>query len=1218
MHRLMLTAAIAWLTCTAQAETLPMGSAPPALVDPHFPDQVHAFVWRNWEAVNLDRMAAVLGATEAQVEEIGRSMGLPPHVAVPADHLARNYVCIIRRNWHLLPYEQLLTLLDWGADRLAFALREDDFLWVKLGYLKPSCSPLKYSPPDEATKQRCAEIRRFVQQNFGEELRQPAEPRFGFLDRFMKPVEIAPRAAATDRSGAPIRFLYSYFAVYGDPLMDARLDPYPDGLLQELAARGVTGVWLQTVLRQLAPSPSFPEFGKGWQTRLANLSKLVERADRFGIKVYLYMNEPRAMPASFFAKRADLKGVAEADHFAMCTSTPQVRMWLRDSLQHVFSHVPKLGGVFTISASENLTNCWSHYQGAQCPRCSKRSPAEVIAEVNATIAEGVRAGNPDAAVLVWDWGWQDAWAEDVIRRLPENVYLMSVSEWSLPIERGGVKSQVGEYSLSAVGPGPRAQRHWAAARQRGLKTMAKIQANCTWELSPLPYLPVMELVARHGAGLTRCHVDGMMLSWTLGGYPSPNLQLIEMFNQPQVPTVDDALTRLATQRYGEHAATQAVQAWKQFSRAFEEFPFSTGVIYGGPMQMGPANLLFAQPSGYGSTMVGFPYDDLDNWRSIYPRDVFVGQLEKVAGGWEKGIDQWRGVIAAAEGNEAAAYAKEDGRLAEAAWLHFRSACQQSRFIMARDALREAGDTKTRTAVRQQMRAMATEEMNVARRMFTLMREDSRIGFEASNQYNYMPLDLIEKCVNCDYILRHMAVEKTDARPFIEVDPAQTTALRERGAGKPFVAVGANYFDPETGWAPKLWQQFDEARVRQHLQLLHEQGFNTIRVFLTFSSFHAEPGRVSAEGEAKFRRLLDLCRPLGIYVIPSGPDHWEGTPEWRRGGDQYAGERLLDADDAWWRAFAGRFKDEPLILAYDLYNEPTVGWDSAAMQEKWNAWLKDRYGTVEKIAAAWSMPAGQIGVLGSIAVPPKEPKRDDVRLYDYQQFREHIGHEWTRRHVEAIRSVDSNHLVTIGHIQWAASILLPSVWHYAGFNLGDNAKLLDFVTIHFYPLDSPRPCDSEEGMPANRTYLAAVLRMASVGKPLMIGEFGWYGGGGLKINGGWSLPEEPVEHQVEWCQTLLDVSRGRVCGWLNWAFADTPTSTDVTRWSGLWATDLKLKPWGKVYGEFARKMKDGPLPPRAFGPWLRDYPFNQRSLITDPQMGNECRKALRALAATRPG
>ena len=119
----------------------------------------------------------------------------------------------------------------------------------------------------------------------------------------------------------------------------------------------------------------------------------------------------------------------------------------------------------------------------------------MIAEVNRTIAAGVRAGNPQAKVIVWDWGWPDGtdagwgkpdWTEPIINALPDNVYLMCVSEWSKPIVRGGVSSSVGEYSLSTVGPGPRALRHWALAKKRGLKTLAKIQANCSWELSAVP------------------------------------------------------------------------------------------------------------------------------------------------------------------------------------------------------------------------------------------------------------------------------------------------------------------------------------------------------------------------------------------------------------------------------------------------------------------------------------------------------------------------------------------------------------------------------------------------------------------------------------------------------------------------------------------------------------------------------------------------------------
>ena len=189
------------------------------------------------------------------------------------------------------------------------------------------------------------------------------------------------------------RYVYSYFALYGDPLMEADIDPFPDGFLDKLARVGVNGVWLQAVLRTLAPSKIFPEFGEGWETRIENLRKLVERAQNHGVKIYLYLNEPRSMPAEFFGKHPTMRGTHDADkpnYFALCTSVPEVRDWLAESLAHVFSQVPGLGGIFIITASENLTNCYSHGQAQDCPRCSQRTGAEVIAEVIQTFRDGVR------------------------------------------------------------------------------------------------------------------------------------------------------------------------------------------------------------------------------------------------------------------------------------------------------------------------------------------------------------------------------------------------------------------------------------------------------------------------------------------------------------------------------------------------------------------------------------------------------------------------------------------------------------------------------------------------------------------------------------------------------------------------------------------------------------------------------------------------------------
>lgn len=451
-------------------------------------------------------------------------------------------------------------------------------------------------------------------------------------------------------------------------------------------------------------------------------------------------------------------------------------------------------------------------------------------------------------------------------------------------------------------------------------------------------------------------------------------------------------------------------------------------------------------------------------------------------------------------------------------------------------------------------------------------------------------------------------------PFVSVDLSNMTSFRLKDSGRSIVPVGVNYFDPECGWAPKLWQQFDESRVRRHLLLLHEQGFNTIRVFLTLATFHRESGRVTPEAMDKFRKLLTICHEYGIYVIPTGPDHWEGVPVWRK-GDRFVDESVLQADENWWRDFAGRCRDESAILAYDLFNEPAIGWDSPGMKAGWNTWLQKEYKTAGAVAKAWKMSAVDLGSLGTIAVPEPKAVKNDQCLYDYQRYREYLADEWTRRMTSAIRSVDRRHMITIGHIQWTSPIYLPAVKHYAGFNLRSNARWLDFVTIHLYPLDLPRPCDSADGIAVNASYLEALLYQASVGKPLMLGEFGWYGGGAIVANGQVQMPDKPVSHQVEWNQELLKVSRGRVCGWLNWAFADTPTSTDLTRWSGCWTTDLKLKPWGEMYARVAREEAKQPDKPNPFPQYLTSSPVEYRALVTDPESGNDYRRQLRERKAS---
>jgi hypothetical protein len=260
----------------------------------------------------------------------------------------------------------------------------------------------------------------------------------------------------------------------------------------------------------------------------------------------------------------------------------------------------------------------------------------------------------------------------------------------------------------------------------------------------------MDLVAAHCENLAKADVDGVMLGWSLGGYPSLNLELAQRFAVRPAPDREAALQELAERRFGGAAAPHVRKAWTKFSDAFREFPFHIEVVYNGPQHCGPANLLFERPTGYRATMVGIPYDDLNGWRGPYPPEVFVSQFAKLAEGWDAGVME----LELAQGKleaEQRSLARADLRVAQAARLHFASVANQSRFVMARDAFLAAKDRSSQTELRLPLDRLLEGEIDLARRLYDLSTSDSRLGYEASNHYFYMPLDLVEKVVNCEYL-----------------------------------------------------------------------------------------------------------------------------------------------------------------------------------------------------------------------------------------------------------------------------------------------------------------------------------------------------------------------------------------------------------------------------------------------------------------------------------
>ena len=421
-------------------------------------------------------------------------------------------------------------------------------------------------------------------------------------------------------------------------------------------------------------------------------------------------------------------------------------------------------------------------------------------------------------------------------------------------------------------------------------------------------------------------------------------------------------------------------------------------------------------------------------------------------------------------------------------------------------------------------------------------------------------------------------------------------------GRPFVPIGVNYFRPGTGWAPQLWKQFDAEATRQDFLRMKQMGVTCVRVFLTYGSFLTEPHRLNDEGLEKLDQLLKIAEQTGIYIHPTGPDHWEGVPKWAA-TDRIADPDVLAALETFWKLLARRYQGRQVLFAYDLLNEPQVGWNSTAMRTQWNRYLKTKYPSAEALARAWQVDPEEIS-WGSQSPPEPKPSSGDSQLLDYQSFRESVADEWTRRQATAIKSVDPDALVTVGLIQWSVPAKLPGVQHYSAFRPARMAKLLDFLEIHFYPLATGfYDYTTDEQQQRNLAYLESILReVAAPGRPVVLAEFGWYGGGKLTINQG-RHPAASEENQARWCRGAVETSLGLATGWLNWGLYDHPEARDVTQLTGLLSADGRLKAWGHEFKRLAGELRSPLISPTKMGsrpelPWDR--------CLTNPAAGDSFR------------
>ncbi len=131
-------------------------------------------------------------------------------------------------------------------------------------------------------------------------------------------------------------------------------------------------------------------------------------------------------------------------------------------------------------------------------------------------------------------------------------------------------------------------------------------------------------------------------------------------------------------------------------------------------------------------------------------------------------------------------------------------------------------------------------------------------------------------------------------------------------------------------AAQFWKEYRQEYVTEaDIRRISELGFNSVRAVLDYRWFLADGEKpvYLDEGFGLLDNLVHWCKKYGIYVIidmHAAPGGQTGANIDDSANDQpelFTNPTNQDRYVALWVKIASRYKDEPIVAAYDLLNEP---------------------------------------------------------------------------------------------------------------------------------------------------------------------------------------------------------------------------------------------------------------------------------------------------------
>lgn len=333
-------------------------------------------------------------------------------------------------------------------------------------------------------------------------------------------------------------------------------------------------------------------------------------------------------------------------------------------------------------------------------------------------------------------------------------------------------------------------------------------------------------------------------------------------------------------------------------------------------------------------------------------------------------------------------------------------------------------------------------------------------------------------------------------------------------GRRFVPAGVNYWPASCG--VEMWPAWPVVEIERDLDVLVENGLNTVRFFLRWQDFEPTAGVYEPAMFARLRHLLAACRARGLAAHPSLFVGWMSGgvfwPDWFGGRNLFADPFLVERGVAFARAATAaiaEFKD--CVLAIDQGNELCCLPESRAAR-----------------------PADVIGWCGRINAAVREAWPDAVVVG---------GHEQTQ------------------------------VTADSGFRLGDQPGC-DLYSMHGYPVPGWHTI-AFDGMadPLAGRLLPLYIRMARTFGPTMLQEFGTIVAGNADRQDAFLRNMLPAAWAsgasgfLYWC--MRDVAA------LAHPYVKVPFESTL----GLIGDDDRIRPALRYFGEFAATLPTRAAPTR---------------------------------------